>query len=262
MIPGLYHVIAGDVNFRAGPTTDADVLGQLQNGQHLDVSASSPDGAWLQGSAQVFDADVTGWMAARFLVADDATPGTDSGGGDTALSVTLARLQKLAPGADQAILAGIAAAFDGLAAEYDITTTLRICHFLAQVAHESAGFRTLNEYGGPSYFAKYDGRKDLGNTQPGDGNRFHGRGLLQLTGRSNYARYGAILGVDLVGNPELAARPDISLRIAMEYWKARHLNDLADADDCKGITRRVNGGYNGLSQREAFLKKCMTIWGA
>jgi putative chitinase len=142
--------------------------------------------------------------------------------------------------------------------EYDISTDLRVAHFLAQVCHESAGFRTTEE------FAKgtaYEGRADLGNTQPGDGPRYKGRGLIQLTGRANYQEYGQALSLDLVGNPTLASDPVISLKIACEYWKRHDLNRFADLDDIKTITRRINGGLNGLEDRKAYLTRAKAALG-
>jgi putative chitinase len=130
--------------------------------------------------------------------------------------------------------------------DYGINTKLRIAHFLAQIAHESDHFRTLTEYASG---AAYEGRKDLGNVYRGDGRRYRGRGVIQLTGRYNYRKYGKLLGLDLENNPELAADPEVSLRTAAEYWKQNNLNALADRDDGKGITRRINGGYNGLKDR-------------
>jgi putative chitinase len=106
------------------------------------------------------------------------------------LAVTRERLLRLAPSANAAIVAGVTEHFDALADDHDVTTRLRLCHFLAQAAHETDGFRTLEEYGGPAYFIRYEGRRDLGNTQAGDGVRYHGRGILQLTGRANYHRFG------------------------------------------------------------------------
>lgn len=177
-----------------------------------------------------------------------------------ALAVTEAQLRRLCPSGKPAIIAGIAAGFDRLAADYAVTTRLRICHFLAQAAHESDRFRTLEEYGGTAYFARYDGRGDLGNTRSGDGARFHGRGIFQLTGRANYQRYGALLGHDLEGEPDLAMRPDISLAIAFAYWHERGINAPADADDIVGVTKLINGGRNGLSERTRLLAVAKDIW--
>jgi putative chitinase len=176
------------------------------------------------------------------------------------LSVSEERLRRLCPNGRPAIIAGIAAGFDRLAPGHGVTTRLRICHFLAQAAHESDRFRTLEEYGGPAYFARYDGRADLGNIRPGDGARYHGRGLFQLTGRANYRRYGSLVGNDLEGEPDLAARPDISLAIAFAYWRDRAINARADADDIAGVTRLINGGRNGLAARARLLEVAKSIW--
>ena len=95
----------------------------------------------------------------------------------------------------------------------------------------------------------------MGNTQKGDGPRYKGRGLLQLTGRANYADYGKALGVDLVNNPTLAAQPALSLKIACEYWKRHNIDADCDRDDVQAVTRKVNGGLNGLSDRITFTQK-------
>jgi putative chitinase len=123
---------------------------------------------------------------------------------------------------------------------------LRLAHFLGQVGHESGGFHYMEEIASG---AAYEGREDLGNVRPADGKRYKGRGPLQLTGRANYRAYGAALDLDLEGDPELAADPAIGILIACHYWQTRKLNAYADADDVKAITKRVNGGTNGLSDR-------------
>ena len=137
-------------------------------------------------------------------------------------------------------------------AEYEIDTALRIAHFVAQTAHESAGFRTTEEFASG---AAYEGRLDLGNTEPGDGRRFKGRGLIQLTGRANYRTFGDRMGIDLISDPEAAAEPALSLRIACEYWKDRKINAPADRDDLIRVTRLINGGTNGLADRREYLVK-------
>jgi len=137
--------------------------------------------------------------------------------------------------------------------EYGVMdTALRLAHFMAQLLHESGGFRYMEEIASGQ---AYEGRADLGNTQAGDGKLFKGRGPIQLTGRANYRTYGAALGMDFERHPEIVSLPSIGLRVALEFWKQRGLNTLADGDDIVAITRKVNGGTNGLADRNAQLAK-------
>lgn len=168
------------------------------------------------------------------------------------MKITKEMLDTLCPQGKDSITGPVAEFFNKHADTYGVNTALRICHFIAQAAHESAHFMTLEEYASG---AAYEGRKDLGNTQPGDGKRYKGRGIFQLTGRANYSVYGKLLGVDLENNPELAETPEISVLTALEYWKNRKLNEYADKDDIKAVTKRINGGYNGLEDRTKYLKK-------
>ncbi|MET4634954.1 glycoside hydrolase family 19 protein [Kaistia defluvii] len=180
--------------------------------------------------------------------------------------ITADDLRRLTPYADSSLLAGLAPLLVEILPDYGITTPLRLAHFLAQAAHETAGFKTLVEYGSTAYFDKRYGPqtdvgKTLGNTQPGDGARFRGRGIFQCTGRFNYAKYGKLIGVDLIANPGQAANVANSVRIACEYWKAKGLNALADANNIEAITRKINGGTNGLKDRKAYLEKARAIMG-
>lgn len=140
----------------------------------------------------------------------------------------------------------------GLAANIHFRTygildnSLRLIHFLAQLAHESGNFRYMEEIASG---AAYEGRKDLGNTQAGDGKRYKGRGPIQLTGRANYRRYGQQLGIDFENNPEIVAIPSVGLLVACKFWSDNGLNALADQDDVTTITRRINGGLNGFEDR-------------
>jgi putative chitinase len=156
------------------------------------------------------------------------------------------------------IIDAVGPVLEAMLTEYAMNTDLRAAHFLAQICHESAGVRTTEEFANGS---AYEGRKDLGNTQPGDGPRYKGRGLIQLTGRANYVEYGEALGLALVDHPESAAEPVISLRIACEFWKRRDLNQFADQDDIETITRRINGGLNGFDDRKAYLGKAKAALG-
>lgn len=137
-----------------------------------------------------------------------------------------------------------------------IDTPLRMAHFMGQVAHESGGFRYMEEIASGQ---AYEGRSDLGNTALGDGKRFKGRGPIQLTGRANYRLFGRTLGIDFENNPEVVALPSIGLMVACQFWQMRGLNELADADDVMAITRRVNGGTNGLPERKAYLAKAKDL---
>jgi putative chitinase len=129
---------------------------------------------------------------------------------------------------------------------------LRLAHFMAQLVHESGSFRYMEEIASGQ---AYEGRVNLGNTEPGDGKRFKGRGPIQITGRANYRTFGRKIGIDIERHPEIAAIPSIGLHLALEYWKDHKLNERADADDVVGITKRINGGTNGLDDRKVHLAK-------
>jgi putative chitinase len=135
---------------------------------------------------------------------------------------------------------------------------LRLAHFMAQLAHESGNFRYMEEIASGR---AYEGRKDLGNTEKGDGTRYKGRGPIQLTGRANYRKYGRALGIDFENNPEIVALPSIGMLVACKYWDDNGLNELADKDDINLITRRINGGFNGLDDRKAKLNTMKNMLG-
>ncbi len=174
-----------------------------------------------------------------------------------------ALLKRLTPKGNPAVIAGVALYLQAYLGIYLINTKLRIAHFLAQAAHESASFKVLQEYASG---AAYEGRADLGNTQAGDGKRYKGRGIFQLTGRANYRRITTLLrkfakwtGVDLETNPEKAADPEISVATACIYWNDRKINACADRDDVVAVTKKINGGRNGLADRIAYLAKAKAI---
>lgn len=143
---------------------------------------------------------------------------------------------------------------------YQINTPLRISHFLAQILHESGGFKWLEEIWGPTKDQlTYEGRKDLGNNKPGDGKRYKGAGFIMITGRANYRKYGKILNLPLEEKPELAKEPKIAALIAAQFWKDNQLNKLADEDNLETITKKINGGFNGLLDRQQWLDKCKEV---
>lgn len=153
---------------------------------------------------------------------------------------------------------------------YGITTPVRLAAFLAQIGHESGALRYTTELWGPTPAQqRYEGRADLGNTQPGDGARFKGRGLIQTTGRHNYAkvrdrlreRFPQLDVPDFEAEPERLAEPQWAALSAADYWDMRGLNALADAGDFVGITRKINGGTNGLADRLARWKTAKAALG-
>lgn len=130
--------------------------------------------------------------------------------------------------------------------ERGLTSKAAVIAVLATIGVEVGSFAPINEYGGDAYFTQmYEGRSDLGNTQPGDGARYHGRGFVQLTGRSNYRTYGQRLGIDLEGNPKLALDPGVSVAVLVDYFVTHGIAAFAEAGDWKAVRRRVNGGLNG-----------------
>lgn len=173
--------------------------------------------------------------------------------------ISIEHLRSAMPNAKAASLKAYLPHLQSAMQEFGINTPVRAAMFIAQLAHESGELRYMEEIASG---AAYENRRDLGNTQPGDGKRFKGRGAIQLTGRSNYEKFGRLLGVDLVRNPQLAARPEYSFRIAGLYWQQRGLNALADAGNFREITKRINGGYNGYANRVSHLNKATKAFNA
>jgi putative chitinase len=138
-----------------------------------------------------------------------------------------------------------------------ITTPLRLAHFLGQGSHETMGFTVLRELWDPTPAQKaYEGSATLGNTQPGDGFRFRGRGIFQTTGRANYAALAKRIGIDAVAHPELLEDPCTAVRSACDFWTMNSLAQWADADDELAMSRAINRGNphstkqpNGLAER-------------
>lgn len=182
------------------------------------------------------------------------------------LTITKQVLEQVAPKShghrqksQREIIEAVSETISDVADGFDITTLLQRAHFLAQVCAESDGFCTMHEY---ATGKEYEGRADLGNTHPGDGVRYKGRGLIQLTGRANYREFGKILGLPLEDQPEIATQPNVAVKIACEFWNKKYLNHLADHDEIIHITRRINGGLNGLAQRQAYLTRAKSALNA
>ena len=178
--------------------------------------------------------------------------------------------------------------------KYGITTERRVAHFLSQCAHESAGFKRLEEnlnYSSKalrSVFGRYFGsapkadadeyarnpemianrvyndtyrKYKMGNTQEGDGWRFRGRGLKQLTGRDNYTRFGKSVGMSAEEAAEYVATPAGAIASACWFWDANNLNDIADGDDVKRMTKKINGGSIGLDDRKKRYTNALKVLG-
>jgi putative chitinase len=183
---------------------------------------------------------------------------------------------------------------DSLFEQHEIITSLRMSHFLAQALHETGGFRILREnmnfsasrlieiFGINRHSAAVTAdeaeklardpeaiaervyglgnpckARELGNIYPGDGFRYRGNGIMQITGRCNHHRIGAACGIDFEGHPDLVTAPEHALKPALQAWTERHLNIFADKNDIRTITRRINGGFIGFADRKAWFNK---IW--
>ncbi|MGH9174643.1 MAG: glycoside hydrolase family 19 protein, partial [Vicinamibacterales bacterium] len=153
--------------------------------------------------------------------------------------------------------------------EFAIDQPARVAAFVAQLAHESGQFRFMEEIWGPTaaqrrYEPPSTLAARLGNTEAGDGKRFKGRGPIQITGRANYRRFGGLLDIDLESHPARAAVRNLAFRIAGLFWVKKGLNELADrasAEAFREITKRINGGVNGLKDRERYYAVARTVLG-
>ena len=147
------------------------------------------------------------------------------------------------------------------AQEFGINTPLRWAHYLAQIAHESAELRYSEEIASGKAYDTGKLAIKLGNTPEadGDGQKYKGRGLIQVTGRNNYEAYKQYCGFDVVKQPELLAKPVGAIRSSMWFWKTKGLNELADRDEFTAITKRINGGTNGIEDRRKYLARAKRV---
>ncbi|WP_426247260.1 glycoside hydrolase family 19 protein [Pseudomonas sp. TWR3-1-1] len=179
------------------------------------------------------------------------------------MSITQQQLQQILPNAGQT--AGVfVPVLNTAMVRFQIVGTKRIAAFIAQIGHESGQFRYVRELGNDQYLSKYDTgslAKRLGNTPEadGDGQKYRGRGLIQITGRANYMMCGEALALDLINQPELLEKPQHACMSAAWFWASRGLNTLADADQFDTITRRINGGQNGAADRQALYARALKV---
>lgn len=168
--------------------------------------------------------------------------------------ITEEQLKKIAPHASAENIKIYTPLLNKWMPYYSIKTKKRQAAFLAQILHESGCFRYTEEIASGK---KYEGRKDLGNTEKGDGERYKGCGCIMITGRSNYAAVSKGLGVDFVAHPELLKEPRYAVQSACWWWTTHGLNALADNGDFQGITKKINGGYNGYLDRKMYYNRAL-----
>lgn len=244
-----------------GKNIPADVrslqlLLNLNSGQHGLTCNLATDGAWGSGSRAALKVFQQG--------AGVTTPGALVAPGDQTIAalrqglpagLTVEKLRIIMATASASRVAEFYQPIVDVLARYEINTPLRIAHFLAQIAHESLCLVYTEELASG---AAYENRANLGNTQAGDGTRFKGRGLIQLTGRANYHQYGLACHRDFENGdaPTLISTDrGLAVDVAGWFWLTRGLNALADVDNVKTITQKINGGFNGLAERIAYLER-------
>ena len=175
------------------------------------------------------------------------------------MPITVQQLLQILPNASR--VAGVfVPVLNTAMSRYQIVGAKRVAAFIAQIGHESGQLKHVKEIWGPTAAqAKYEGRKDLGNTVAGDGSKYRGRGLIQITGRANYMACGEALGLDLIKQPELLERPQHACMSAAWFWATKGLSTLADAGQFDKITQRINGGQNGAADRQALYARALKV---
>ena len=175
------------------------------------------------------------------------------------MSITTQQLLQILPSAGP--VAGVfVPVLNAAMVHYQIIGPKRVAAFIAQIGHESGQLKYVKEIWGPTAAqAKYEGRKDLGNTVVGDGSKYRGRGLIQITGRANYMACGEGLGLDLIKQPELLEKPQHACMSAAWFWATKGLSTLADAGQFDKITQRINGGQNGAADRQALYTRALKV---
>ena len=175
------------------------------------------------------------------------------------MPITVQQLLQILPNAGQ--VAGVfVPVLNAAMNRYQIVGAKRIAAFLAQIGHESGQLKYVKEIWGPTKAqARYEGRADLGNTVAGDGSKYRGRGLIQITGRANYKACGEALALDLINEPELLEKPQHACMSAAWFWASRGLSTLADAGQFDKITQRINGGQNGAADRQALYAQALKV---
>ena len=233
---GVFVVRAGDINGNSFISWPAEELEQLEEDWK-----SALGGAALAGAMALGGGAANAKMTAPAAQAPTATTAQAT----APAPVRPAALTQQAGPVEQLKAFAMASGIKGV----------ELAQFLAQCAHESANFASMEERGSPAYFTKkYEQHKKtariLGNKVKGDGERFKGRGYIQLTGRDNYTRAGAALGLPLAQQPELAARPDVAAKVAVWYWQNRVAPKIKDFSNTGDVTKKINPASKGLQSRQ------------
>lgn len=175
------------------------------------------------------------------------------------MPISTQQLLQILPNAGQS--AGVfVSALNTAMNHYQVVGLKRVAGFIAQIGHESGQLKYVKEIWGPTKAqARYEGRADLGNTVAGDGSKYRGRGLIQITGRTNYKACGEALGLDLINHPELLEKPQHACMSAAWFWATNGLNTLADAGNFNKITQRINGGLTGQADRQALYGRALKV---
>ena len=235
---GVFVVRAGDINGNSFISWPAEDLEALEEGWKSALGGAALAGAMALGGGGAANAKMmptAGMQAPAAATAQSTAPAPTRPAALTQQASPVEQLKSFA----------MASGIKGT----------ELAQFLAQCAHESANFASMEERGSPAYFAKkyeQNPRKAriLGNKVKGDGERFKGRGYIQLTGRDNYTRAGAALGLPLAQQPDLAARPDVAAKVAVWYWKNRVAPKIKDFSNTGDVTKKINPASKGLQSRQ------------
>ncbi|MEO1321823.1 MAG: SH3 domain-containing protein [Pseudomonadota bacterium] len=288
----VFRVNASSLRLREEPSTSSQILMDMPHGMIVTKIEDSSELGWWKISAKAGNLLEEGFAASKYLISIDPEPAPRTALTDLRnIADVISRVQRFVGDYANALNEELLLVLNQVVAHYEIgANPRRFSHFMAQLAHESAHFTRMEENLNYSTnglmaifrskfrdeqeaasFARqperianrvYANRIGNGDEASGDGWRYRGRGFIQLTGRANYRDIGRRLELDLENDPDVvASNPVIALQVAANYWDSRNLNEAADADDIFEVTRLINGGLNGIEDRQQLLAVAKSIWG-